>query len=316
MMLRTITRSVLTASLLAALLATPALAQDKLQAKAKVSKAAATKTALTQVTGGKVKEAELEEEKGRLIWSFDIATKGSKDITEVAVDAITGEIVAVENETPQQQASEKAADAWPETLICPDEAFTNVGRNAYFVLEPGYQLVFAGKEDGKQTDLTITVLDETLDLGGVSTRVVEERETAGGKLVEVSRNYFAFGVTTKHAYYFGEDVDMFKAGGKVTHEGSWREGRDGAKHGIALPGALKAGDRYYQERAPKIAMDRAEIVSIRETVKTPAGVFQNCLKTKETTPLEPGMEYKLYAPEIGLVQDGKLKLVKHGFVKK
>jgi hypothetical protein len=209
-----------------------------------------------------------------------------------------------------------AADSWIETLTGPDEAFTNVGRNAYFILEPGYQLVFAGREDGKQMDLIITVLDETLDLGGVSTRIVEERESADGKLVEVSRNYFAVGVTTKHVYYFGEDVDMFKAGGRVTHEGSWREGRDGARHGIMLPGAVKVGDRYYQERAPKIAMDRAENVSTGETVKTPAGVFKNCLKTRETSAVEPGTESKLYAPDIGLVQEGKLKLVKHGFVKK
>lgn len=209
-----------------------------------------------------------------------------------------------------------AADAWTETLTCPDEPFTNVGRNAYFILEPGYQLVFAGKEDGKQMDLVITVLDETLDIAGVSTRIVEERESADGKLAEVSRNFFAVGVMTKNVYYFGEDVDMFKAGDKVTHEGSWREGRDGAKHGTMLPGTVKVGDRYCQERAPKIAMDRAENVAITETVKTAAGVFKNCLKTKETTPIEPGTEYKLYAPDIGLVQDGKLKLVKHGFVKK
>src|ERR1041384_2472791 len=116
MKFKTIICSVLASGLFAALLALPAVAKDKLEAKAKVSKAAAMKTALAKVPGGKVKEGELEEEKGRLIWSFDIATKGSKDITEVAVDAITGEIVTLENETPAQQAAEKAADAWPETL--------------------------------------------------------------------------------------------------------------------------------------------------------------------------------------------------------
>lgn len=208
-----------------------------------------------------------------------------------------------------------AADSWTETLICPDETFTNVGRNAYFILEPGYQLVLTGKEDGKQTELVITVLDETQDIAGVSTRVVEERETAGGKVAEVSRNFFAVGADSKNVYYFGEDVDVYK-GGKVVHEGAWREGKDGAKHGVLMPGTIKIGDRYYQERAPKVAMDRAENVSINETVKTPAGEFKNCLKTKETTPLESGTEYKLYAPGVGLVQEGKLKLVKHGFVKK
>ena len=78
-----------------------------LQAQAKVSKADAEKTALAKVPNGTIKEGELEKEKGRLIWSFDIATPDSKDITEIAVDAITGEIVSVEKETPEKQAKEK-----------------------------------------------------------------------------------------------------------------------------------------------------------------------------------------------------------------
>ena len=77
------------------------------------------------------------------------------------------------------------------------------------------------------------------------------------------------------------------------------------------------GAKYYQERAPKVAMDRAENVSTNEVVKTPAGKFSHCLKVKETTPLEPdNVGYKLYAPGVGLVDEGDLKLVKHGFVKK
>lgn len=60
-------------------------------------------------------------------------------------------------------------------------------------------------------------------------------------------------------------------------------------------------------------MDRAEIVSVAATVRTPAGAFRNCLEVEETTPLEPGVrDYKYYAPEVGLVQDGSLKLVKYG----
>jgi hypothetical protein len=53
-----------------------------------------------------------------------------------------------------------------------------------------------------------------------------------------------------------------------------------------------------------------------ETIRTPAGEFRNCLKTEETTPLEPGVkEYKYYARGVGLVQDGALKLVKYGRTK-
>ena len=81
--------------------------QAELQAQAKISKEQAQQTALAKSPGGTVKEGELEKEKGKLIWSFDIATPDSKDITEVNVDAITGDVVSVEKETPEQQKKEK-----------------------------------------------------------------------------------------------------------------------------------------------------------------------------------------------------------------
>ena len=214
-------------------------------------------------------------------------------------------------------AADKAPkpDTWTETVTVPTEKFLAVGRNDFFILEPGYQLVLEGKEDGKHATLTITVLAETKQIGDVETRVVEERELIGGQLAEVSRNFFAVGATSKNVYYFGEEVDMYKDGKLASHEGAWLAGTDGAKHGVLMPGQIKIGDRYYQEQAPKVAMDRAENVSTDAVVKTPAGKFQRCLKTRETTPLEAGTEYKFYAPGVGLVQDGNLKLVKSGFAK-
>jgi hypothetical protein len=58
-------------------------------------------------------------------------------------------------------------------------------------------------------------------------------------------------------------------------------------------------------------MDRAEIVSLSDTITTPAGIFKDCLKTEETTPLESGREAKVYAPGMGLVKDGSLLLTAH-----
>ena len=81
--------------------------QAKLMAEAKISKETAQQTALARVPNGSVQTGELERENGKLIWSFDIAVPNSKDIQEVAVDAITGGVIAVETETPAQQAKEK-----------------------------------------------------------------------------------------------------------------------------------------------------------------------------------------------------------------
>jgi hypothetical protein len=181
------------------------------------------------------------------------------------------------------------------------------GSNTYMVLKPGYKLILT---DGKDS-LTITVLNETKTVDGIRTRVVEERETKDGKLDEVSRNYFAIDKTTGDIYYFGEDVDMYNADGKVTgHEGAWLSGLNDARFGLMMPGKPRLGGRYYQELAPRVAMDRAEVVSINETVKVPVGTFKNCLKTTESSSLESGVEDKVYAPGIGLLKDGGFKLTK------
>jgi hypothetical protein len=221
---------------------------------------------------------------------------------------ITIGLFAYRADTP---ASEQKKDdgSWTAEFVVETGELSATGRNPYFILEPGYQLVF---EEGNER-LTITILDETKTVAGVETRVVEERETKNGKLVEVSRNYFAISRRTSSVFYFGEDVDIYSGEKIVSHEGAWLAGVKGARFGLMMPGQVSLKARYYQEIAPKVAMDRAEIVSLTETVKTPAGEFKNCLKVEETTPLEPGnKEYKYYAAGVGLVQDGSLKLVRYG----
>ena len=208
---------------------------------------------------------------------------------------------------------EPAKSGWADTFPVDKKEFISSGSNAYFRLEPGYTLVLA---DGNER-LVITVLDETRIVDGVETRIVEERESKNGKLVEISRNFFAFNTADRNVYYFGEEVDIYKNGKIVDHEGAWESGKNGARFGLAMPGEGELRARYYQEVAPGVAMDRAEIAGLHETLKTPAGEFKDCLKVRETTPLEKGAkEYKLYAPGVGLIKDASLLLVEYGYPKK
>jgi uncharacterized membrane protein YkoI len=84
--------------------------ETKLMAEAKVSQDAAEKTALAKIPNGTIKEAEIEMEHGKLIWSFDVATPDTKDITEVNVDAITGDVVSVAKESAENEAKEAAGE--------------------------------------------------------------------------------------------------------------------------------------------------------------------------------------------------------------
>jgi len=199
--------------------------------------------------------------------------------------------------------------SWRQSFPTDGLDLRTVGENAFFILKPGYQLTL--RESGKTpTTLVVTVLNETKNVGGIETRVVEERESKGAELVEVSRNYFAIDDKTKDVYYLGEDVDMYKNGKITSHEGSWHHGTAGARLGLFVPGKAALGLRFYQEQAPGVAMDRVEIVSLTDTLATPAGTFKGCLKIKESSPLEPLVhDYKTFAPGIGLIKDGDAVLV-------
>lgn len=210
------------------------------------------------------------------------------------------------------EADAKArSEQWTELFEVEPGELSSVGRNPYFVLEPGYQLYYENAGD----ILTITVLDETRVVDGVETRVVEEREIEDGELIEVSRNYFAISTRTNSVFYFGEEVDIYRDGKIINHEGAWLSGEYDARFGLIMPGQALIGSRYYQEIAPGIAMDRAEVVAVNDVLATPAGEFKGCLRTVESTPLDPKEHaYKLYAPGVGLIKDGSMLLVRSGKV--
>jgi hypothetical protein len=233
---------------------------------------------------------------------------------------LTGmEVYGQEQQSPQQPTSpstslltDQTTEGWLSSFDLENCNFASTGENSYFILKPGYQVTLEGEEDGEELQLVMTVLDETKVVNGIETRVVEEKETEGSNLVEISRNYFALCKPTNNAIYFGEDVDIYEDGEIVSHEGAWLAGQNGSKAGMIMPEKVEVGLKYYQEIAPGVAEDRVEIVSVNDTLDTPAGTFDQVLKTEETNPLNPDeKEFKFYAPGIGLIQEEVIKLVNY-----
>ncbi|WP_299431579.1 hypothetical protein [uncultured Meiothermus sp.] len=186
------------------------------------------------------------------------------------------------------------------------------GKSKYFVLMPGYQVVLADKS----TTLSFTVLNQTKTVGRIVTRVVEEKEVSDGKVIEVARNFYAIDTATGDVFHFGEEVDAYENGKIVSHEGSWLAYKNGARPGLLMPGNPRVGMKYYQEIVPGVVMDRAEVLSLSKTVRTPAGEFRNCLQTEGTSKLDPNaVEFRIFAPGVGLVQFESLKLIRYGFHK-
>jgi uncharacterized membrane protein YkoI len=96
---RLITNTLLGLGLVAGLMVGCA-SQKGLNKEAKLSKADAEKIAMDKVPNGTIKEAELERENGHLQWSFDMAAPGqaSGTVTEVNIDAITGDVISIGTE--------------------------------------------------------------------------------------------------------------------------------------------------------------------------------------------------------------------------
>ena len=270
-------------------------AVSKAMATVRISLADAVRLAEKSV-GGKACEAELKIVDGSP--RYEVKVVHAEGSTELAIDAVKGEMIA-------PRLPQKDGKPFRDIFGVDKANLVPTGRNPYFILEPGYRCRY----EGGQETLAITVLNETKMVDGVQTRVVEEREEKNGKLAEVSRNYFAIDKTTHDVYYFGEEVDIYRDGKIVEHEGAWLSGVKEARFGLLMPGKPEVGDRFYQEVAPKVAMDRAEIVSFEKTMKTPAGTFEKCLYVKESSPLESGISEKWYVSGIGLVRDGELLLV-------
>ena len=84
--------------------------QPGLAAQATVSADSAQKIALSQVSHGRVREAELEQEKGTLVYSYDIKAAGKSGVDEVLVDAKTGAVVSKTHESPKAEAKEAASE--------------------------------------------------------------------------------------------------------------------------------------------------------------------------------------------------------------
>jgi hypothetical protein len=214
-----------------------------------------------------------------------------------------------------EQGDTDGENEYTESFRAEDCTFSSTGRNPFFILEPNYQLVLAGGDASEAAEVIITVLNETRQVNGTETRVIEERESIDGELVEISRNFFAICEETNSVFYFGEEVDDYENGNLISHEGAWLAGEDANRAGVIMPGTILLGARYYQEIAPNVAVDRAEIIDMGEVIQTPSGDFSDTLITRETNPLEPDVaELKYYAAGIGLIQEEDLMLQRYGFI--
>jgi hypothetical protein len=194
--------------------------------------------------------------------------------------------------------------------ICAPDAgpFSSTIDHPYFPLPVGAKWILQGEEDSAVIRVEITSLDETEVVAGVETRVIEERESEDGELVEVSRNFFVRAPDGTVCYY-GEDVDDYEDGMIVGHEGAWRAGENGNLPGILMPADPQVGQIFQQEVAIGVAEDTAEITAVGETVTVPFGTFTDTIRFLESSPLDTGTSDKVWGRDVGLLIDDVIERV-------
>jgi hypothetical protein len=254
------------------------------------------------------------KDKSLIQWvSTEASSSTVEDEEDDDLSETVGDTLEAVNDTEQGEIG--GENEYTALFRAEDCTFSSTGRNPFFILEPNYQLVLAGGDASEAAEVIITVLNETRQVNGTETRVIEERESIDGELVEISRNFFAICEETNSVFYFGEEVDDYDNGNIISHEGAWLAGVDANRAGVIMPGTILLGARYYQEIAPNVALDRAEIIDTGEVIQTPSGDFSDTLITRETTPLEADVaELKYYAAGIGLIQEEDLMLQRYGFI--
>jgi len=93
---------------------TPTYKRDlpaKLLKQATVAEADAARTAASRVPNGRIEAVELENEGGRLIYSYELKVPGKSGIDEVNVDAKTGKMVGkVQHESASAEKAEAKAE--------------------------------------------------------------------------------------------------------------------------------------------------------------------------------------------------------------
>ena len=181
--------------------------------------------------------------------------------------------------------------------------FTAGSDHRYFPLEPGHQWIYRETAPGgPPLRVVVTVTTQTRRIAnGVEARVVRDTVTEHGEVVEDTFDWYAQDADG-NVWYLGEDTAEFEDGRVTTREGSFEAGVDGALPGLIMPAEPEVGAHYRQEYAAGEAEDEGEVLALDQQAQVDAGHFTDVLLTADTIPLEPRvLEYKLYAPDEGLV---------------
>lgn len=281
---------------------------------------------ITEKFGGEefVEEEEIDEDLDELVDDIEEEIDDLiEEIVEYVVAEFDGKIEDFNSEELAEEITQELKEDVIEELtgeeieLGDDEAPDDFGNEIVEVLDDSdiidsIVVEIAAEITEAQGDLFATesnqvyVTQDTKEILGVETTVVRDIAWDEGVLVEDTLDWYAQD-TAGNVWYMGEIATNYEYDEEgnfigTNTDGSWEAGVDGALPGYIMPANLQVGDSYFQEFYPGEAVDEGEIVSTNETVSIDLRDYQNVLKTRDFTNLEPDVfEFKYYAPGVGQV---------------
>ena len=174
--------------------------------------------------------------------------------------------------------------------------------NPYFPLVPGTTYEFIETLGKETSENEVTVTHDTKTILGISCIVVRDTVRQKGVVKEDTFDWYAQDKDGT-VWYMGEDTKEFLGANRVSTEGSWEAGKDGAQPGIMMVKDPKPGEPFYQEYYAGHAEDMTQFVALNESTTVPYGTFADCIKSKEWSMLESGYENKWYCKGLGVVRE-------------
>ena len=255
---------------------------------------------------------------GKAVYEAEVKDKDGS-IADLVITS-DGKLVKTKHDDAADAAAENAAGAKKKDILA-GVKFSHPREitNPWLPLASLKQDILEGTEDRKKIRIERTMkpdIRKTFKIGGVDVEalVMEDREFEDGELTEVTLDYFAQS-DDGTVYYLGEDVDEYKDGKVSGHSGAWMFGKDTQTPGVIIPGNPKVGDRFKSEDVSATISESDEVVSVTDTVTTPAGTYHDCVRIREAL-ADGSIEFKCYAKGVGVVReqvppDGDVLLKSH-----
>jgi hypothetical protein len=171
----------------------------------------------------------------------------------------------------------------------------------FLPLAPGMAMTYAGGGEGRGREREVRVAESPHAILGVPCVVVVALTRSEDELDGAELGWFAEDVEG-NVWQFGGVRYEVRDGQIAGVARRWEAGRDGARPGIVL-GALRPGEAYVHEFVPGQPEEIGLVVAANESVVTPAGRFDGCLRVRGYRPSGGGtLEERVYAPGVGLVR--------------